>query len=165
MCQCRPRCPVKEYSCLRIISIIRKYLVSPIFWNIIFSSSILRALTAGRPRSVNICAVCNLSQICTVFTRKEQCKLNITILHNDHKLLLYLQIILPKILVEQRNLRRSYFLYDCNEFTELACLSIYPWLDIYWEKVSYINIYFKKNCVCLKWLWQWARRKWCNTRK
>ena len=101
MCQSVPRSPVKEYSCIRVILIIRKYLVSPIFWNIIFSSSISRALTAGRPRSVNICAVCNLSQICTVFTRKEQCRLNITILHIDHRMLLYLQIILPTILIEQ----------------------------------------------------------------
>ena len=70
LCQSLPRSPVKESSCIRIISIIRKYLVSPIFWNIIFSSSISRALTAGRPRSVNICAVCNLSQICTVLQER-----------------------------------------------------------------------------------------------
>ena len=149
MCQSLPQCPVKEYSCIRIISIIRKYLVSPIFWNIIFSSSISRALTAGRPRSVNICAVCNLSQICTVFTRKEQCRLNVTILHIDHRLLLYLQKILPTILIEQRNLRRSYFLDNCNEFTELAWLSVYPGLDIYWGKLS-TKIYLKKKSIlCL----------------
>ena len=49
--------PGKRIFMYKIFSIIRKYLVSPIFWNIIFSSSISRALTAGRPRSVNICAI------------------------------------------------------------------------------------------------------------